>query len=87
MYDIIMHSQALQEDSFSEVRFRECQLFLNAVSLLAFHSPENWAVKHCYALYTQYYSIIHRHSAYCTLLKRKMLYLKEVQTRYSYRMV
>lgn len=40
MYDIIMQSQALQENSFSEVRFRVCQLFLKAVSLLAFLFPE-----------------------------------------------
>ena len=79
--DIIMHSQALQENLFSEVRFRVCQIFLKAVSLLAFHFPEKWAVKRCYALYKQYYSIFLRHGAFCTLLKRKMLYLKEVQTQ------
>lgn len=42
-YDVIMHSQALQENSFSEVRFRALWLFLNALSLLAFHFPWNAA--------------------------------------------
>lgn len=70
MYDIIMQSQALQENSFSEVRFRVCQLFLKAVSLLAFLFPEKWAVKCCQALYKKYYSIVPRHSAYCTLKEK-----------------
>lgn len=69
MYDIIMHSQALQEKSFREVTFRVHQL-LNAISLLAFHFPEKWAIKCCYALYMQYYSIILKHGAYCTLKEK-----------------